>query len=67
MIMLLHRETPPPLTVQVLGSGEVDDAVHHLAGLLAQLPQVLAQRLVVQPLLGSEVRLLGGLWALRLV
>ena len=27
----------------------------HLAGLPAQLPQVLAQRLVVEPLLGSEV------------
>lgn len=52
----LPREAGPEqaergLTVQILRSRQVDDTMHHLPGVLPELPQVLAQRLVVQPLL----------------
>lgn len=39
------------LTVQILRSRQVDDTMDHLPSVLPELPQVLAQRLVVQPLL----------------
>ncbi|TNN77272.1 hypothetical protein EYF80_012579 [Liparis tanakae] len=44
------------LTVQILGSRQVDDSVDHLPGVLPELPQVLTQRLIVQPLLEEETR-----------
>ena len=47
------------LTVQILWSRQVDDSMDHLPGVLPELPQVLAQRLVVQPLLQSEAKVRG--------
>lgn len=38
-------------TVQVFWSRQVDDAMHHFPSIFAEFVQVLAQRLVVKPLL----------------
>lgn len=48
MIAVMSAEE---LTVQILRPRQVNDSMHHLSGVVAKLPQVLAQRLVVQPLL----------------
>lgn len=39
------------LTVQIFWSRQVNDSMHHLPGIVAELPQVLTQCFIVQPLL----------------
>lgn len=42
------------LTIQVFWPGQVDDPVDHLSGIVSKLPQVLAQGLIMQPLLLND-------------
>lgn len=44
------------LTIQIFWSSQVNDTMDHFPSILPKLPQVLAQRLIVQPLLQNKKR-----------